>query len=934
MPTLEPIASPPSGRDTPPDPIYLWAKLSKHDTGRGYHPVLCHLIDVAAVAHALWRLVLTPGERDAIAATLGVDTERAGRWIAFWAGLHDLGKISPAFQAQNGTARQWVEAAGFPFPRPPRPAPHGTITAVTLDDALAGFGLPYELIDNLRISIGGHHGAFPHVGDRPDRAKSVGGGYWSLAREQVAMDLADCFDIRPNDGPLQLPATTAIWLAGFVSIADWIGSNDDYFPYNMADPDGAPQIPRDAYHVSAKNKAERALDHLGWTSWTGPSTVRSIRDLFPFIEHPHQVQLAAERLATSVTDPCLIVIEAPMGEGKTEAAFFLADYWSASSRPRGTYIALPTRATSDQIFSRFREFLARRFPGEQINLQLLHGHAALSAEFEILRQRERRDFAPNQVFDDDAMASPAIDAELGAVAAAEWFTYRKRGLLAPFGVGTIDQALLAVLQTRHYFVRLFGLSSKTVIIDEVHAYDAYMSTLLERLLEWLAVLGSPVILLSATLPAERRSALLEAYARGLDRPSIAVPEVPYPRLSWVDRDAEGARHVDASTLSTKQVQITWLTSTGDRQAALSSLSQRLHTEINQGGCAVVVCNTVRRAQETFLALSQQMQGLADDGFPLLDLLHARYLARDRQQREWRTLRRFGKAGTVVEGEEVRRPHRAVLVATQIVEQSLDLDFDLLVTDIAPADLVLQRIGRLHRHRDRERYGLCEPKVWIIPAEERNGVPAFDEGSSAVYDSHILLRSWLALKDRDVLTIPDDVETLIAAVYDDQPCPAGASAAIQNAWDTTFSTMMTRRDRDQFLARNRRILSPTSPDNLLGDRNQALSEEDDPAIHQSVQALTRLGDPTVNVVCLTLAERTDFRSSERPSTRRAAWLLQRSVAIGNRRIIGHLLALPIPSGWQRSPLLRYHRLLELDANGACQIGQHRLRLDRELGVVIE
>lgn len=813
------------------------------------------------VAHALWRLVLTPGERDAIAAAIGTDTERAGRWIAFWAGLHDLGKISPAFQSQNDTARRWVEAAGFPFPRPPRPAPHATITTVTLEAVLSDFHLPDALIDNLRIAIGGHHGTFPSYGDQPDRAKSVGKGVWSVARASVTKNLAERLTIRPPDAPLHLPAATALWLAGFVSVADWIGSNDDYFPHNMADPDAAPRLPLDAYHVSAADNAERALDHLGWTSWSNPPTVRRFRDLFPSIQHPHQVQIAAEQLVASVTDPCLIVVESPMGEGKTEAAFFLADYWSASSRPRGTYIALPTRATSDQIFARFREFLARRFPGEQINLQLLHGHAALSAEFEILRQRGRRDFAPNQIFDDDATAAQVTDPELGAVAAAEWFTYRKRGLLAPFGVGTIDQALLAVLQTRHYFVRLFGLGSKTVIIDEVHAYDAYMSTLLERLLEWLAVLGSPVILLSATLPAERRSALLNAYARGLDRPFIAVPEVPYPRLSWVDCDAEGARHVDASKLSTKRVQIRWVSPVAEAPAASSDLEQQLYAALNQGGCAVVVCNTVRSAQETFRALSQQFPGLAEDGAPVLDLLHARYLARDRRQREQRTLRRFGKAGAVVEGEEVRRPHRAVLVATQIVEQSLDLDFDLLVTDIAPADLVLQRIGRLHRHLGRPRYELSRPEVWIVPPEDENGVPVFDRGSLAVYEEHILLRSWLALKDREGLSVPDDVEALIAAVYDDQPCPVDASAAVQNAWGTTFSTMMTRRDRDQFLARNRRILSPTSPDNLLGDRNQALSEEDNPAIHQSVQALTRLGDPTVNVVCLTPEERSDFRNSE-------------------------------------------------------------------------
>ena len=181
-----------------------------------------------------------------------------------------------------------------------------------------------------------------------------------------------------------------------------------------------------------------------------------------------------------VKQPGLVIIEAPMGEGKTEAAIYLADKWVTNRKQRGYYFALPTMATSDQMFGRVKAYLTKRYPSDSVNLMLLHGHASLSTEFEAIKDK----FEIRNVASDDPN-DKTFDSVNAGVVASEWFTSRKRGLLSPFGVGTIDQSLLAVLQTRHVFVRLFGLAHKTIIIDEVHAYDAYMSTLLERLLEWL-----------------------------------------------------------------------------------------------------------------------------------------------------------------------------------------------------------------------------------------------------------------------------------------------------------------------------------------------------------------------------------------------------------------------------------------------------------------
>ncbi len=365
-----------------------------------------------------------------------------------------------------------------------------------------------------------------------------------------------------------------------------------------------------------------------------------------------------------------------MGEGKTEAAMFLTDAWNARLGTRGIYFALPTQATSNQMFGRVENFLNEKFAGEDVNVQLMlqHGHSSISAEFE----EKIENFRNIQNISDDTDKKGFSN-----VAAAEWFTYKKRGLLVPFGVGTIDQILLAALQTKHVFVRLFGLAHKTIIIDEVHAYDAYMSTLLERLLEWLAALGSPVVILSATLPKKKRESLIKAYLKGLGKAVEAdqLEEIgadkTYPRISYATAKMPAktfkVRHLETSPQNTKTLYLEWK----DENNFIDELKDKL----KNGGCAAIICNTVDKAQRLYNDLSNDefFEGLSDDNLPKLDLLHARFRFKDRDEREKRALIRFGKKGEkvrIVENGEtiektVKRPDFAVLISTQIIEQSLE-----------------------------------------------------------------------------------------------------------------------------------------------------------------------------------------------------------------------------------------------------------------------
>lgn len=933
------------------DPLVLWAKWPRSKTRTSYHPVLCHLLDVAAVTLLLWDDVLSAAWRRQIAADFGLDEAATRTWIAFLAGLHDIGKVAPTFQFQVEKAHAQLSRAGLRDTSRDQNTPrHGVISAYVLIELLAkSFKIEDALARRLAVAIGGHHGTFPASADINDAsANNIGKGVWRALRQGLAETVATILEVPRDQQPRGLDNGAAMALAGLVSVADWIGSNDTFFHHAISDRNAITPLDPATYFVQARQRAQRALATLGWLGWTPPTESRTFHELFPHLAAyaPLPAQRAAITLATEglTQEAGIAIIEAPMGDGKTEAALFLADGWGVASGTRGTYIALPTQATSDQMFGRVRAFLATRYQDDLVNLQLLHGHAALSATV-----RAMQTAAQQRLFTPQGICGPeGSDGAEANVIAAEWFTHGKRAVLAPFGVGTVDQALLAALQTRHVFVRLFGLAAKVVIVDEVHAYDAYMTTLLERLLNWLGALGSPVILLSATLPRLRREALLTAYARGAAWSPPTVAHSDYPRITWATAAAAGARALDVDANRRREVTVTWLPLViatpppTDITSAAFPLGEQLRDALADGGCAVVICNTVRRAQRVYRALQHYFPGDADDGAPALDLLHARFLYAERQERERRTLRRFGKPGSKVADEqgnlhEVRRPHRAVLVATQIVEQSLDLDFDLLVTDLAPADLVLQRAGRLQRHDRRgQRPAPFEDDrpLWIVAPEVRaDGTPAFERGSTRVYDEHILLRSWIALRGRARIALPGEIEEVVEAVYDDaRLCPDTALAA---RWEETRCALEEERKKYEGKAKQNRILPPFYDDDLFEVFNREL-EEDNPSVNLALQALTRLTELSVPVVILDAAAGAGLEQRATPRLSETLALLRQAVTLSDRNIVYDLVAQPAPPGWAKSALLRFHRLIILDDAGQATVGPRGfvVRLDSKVGVEVE
>lgn len=873
----------------------LWAKTQRNG-GDLYHPLLCHMLDVAAIAAFIWDQYLPAKIRQRIEAALAVPDAQA--LIVFAAGAHDIGKACPGFQKK---VQCLCDHLCLPFSANDRNCPHGTVSAVVLREFLGA-------CDTARLLCqitGGHHGVFPQSSELQMGQDTLGNSDWKDARHALLDGFGSTIGFNLNQrwqehdaiaDPFIVP-----FLAGFISVADWIGSNQEFFPCvaHCGNPDS---IDAAEYWCKAKQQAEQALHALGWlpaVKFAGEATFEQIFACYS----ANALQTSAIDLTSKQTSPYLMIVEAPMGQGKTEAALFAADLAMCRGFARGMYIAMPTQATGNAMFKRvLDDYLRKRGHQGKLNLQLVHGDALLARIAEA-EEGEIPGFEPQSIESGDA-----------DVESQSWFTARKRPLLAPFGVGTIDQSLLSVLRTKHWFVRLFGLAGKVVIFDEVHAYDAYMSTILERLLHWLAEMDCTVILLSATLPEARRKALAKAYSgrdhaeyRRYPRITLAMPR--HHSKAQVDETPECA---EVPMGESRTVALRFIRTEAD------ALQTTLSDQLKHAGCAAVICNTVKRSIDVYTHLRDTLKDTE------CLLFHARTLQMWRREREAEVLRKFGKDGR-------HRPKRAVLVATQVIEQSLDLDFDLMVSEIAPIDLLLQRSGRLHRHkRDRPR-GLEARQFMVLCDADRIGPPpeSFGKSIEYVYDRYILLRTWLALRGRDAIDVPTEIEALVEAVYGDTVPDNGdgwpeALAAERKRME--FSRCESQKAADRLL-----ITKPRDLSDLIEAFNDQLADDDDPEVHRTVRAATREGDPSITVVMLP----EDAHLTPDPDIPAVRRLLDRSAKLGHKGVFHALLEHGLTAKeWSRNVHLRHARLVRLDAENRGRVNGFVLTADEQLGIVIE
>jgi len=694
-----------------------WAKAGEDS----FHLLPCHGLDVAAVLRVLLE---DPGWRRAVR----VDPA----YLCFWAALHDVGKMSRAFQRKVPAV--YAELRGLEEVPSPRSSSIWHVPAGRYAWDLAA--LEFEFVPRRRDATAPlaaaalcHHG-------RPDDYNSPNPALrWADGREAVFSLIEDVWNHFAPDRPeLEAQeAREASWaFAGLMVVADWLASSEAFQPWQ--------KTPVDFDEYWKKRALPQARKVVGSTEIPAPgaSGQTQVEELFEF-DDPTPLQSAASEVEFNM-QPGLAIVEDATGSGKTEAALSLASQLVASERTecQGMYFALPTQATANQMHGRLVDAKSKMF-GEPGAVYLAHGNRDLVGGYR-------------------AELAQEIPEEQNA-----WIAdHNKLTLLAPIGVGTVDQAVSGILPRDHQSIRLAGLSRSVLVVDEVHAYDAYLNRLLARLLEAQAAAGGAAVLLSATLPNEQRQQFVEAFRKGAGWEEMELDTAEdagtFPALTVASEGAVEVEPVEAAERSRKRFDVSFVHSREEVDgAALEAASE---------GCVCVVKNTVGAARATRRRLSEQADGATD-----VELFHSRFTAADRRAIEEDVVERFGPDG----GPEERRGH--VLVGTQVLEQSLDLDFDGMFSDLAPVDLLIQRAGRMHRHRRSEQgepvdgpdeRGRATLRVLSPELEDDPEAGWYGEmfpSGQYVYANEAV--TWLTARKLDALhtvRIPEDLRDVIAYVY--------------------------------------------------------------------------------------------------------------------------------------------------------------------------
>ncbi len=714
-----------------------WGKTAEDGS---YHLLPYHCLDVAAVAAFWWDA--SPTIRRSFCRN--DDEEQTRAWVLFFCALHDYGKFDLRFQRKDLPIFKSLYAylgGALPSEQDVKDYWHGEAGLYWFrKDIIDQYGSP-DSGDGLFCdeeepeqwaswkpwieTVTGHHGhvKFAEYVKEADFSCLVDKRYQLndyTARNAWLMSLEKLF-LKPAGLSLQShPPEPSPLLAGFCSIADWLGSRCDEtnFPF-LATPEDLGTYFKDKVSADAQ-KVLKLSGIIGHTK-----TFSGISALLPPNISPHALQLLAETLPF---EPAMTIIEAPTGSGKTEAA--LAHAWKLVDTGLADSIifALPTQATANAMLGRLKIAASVLF-ADSPNLLLAHGFAGLNDEFADLKKHSR---------------SGDGDEQDGWVKCSEWLVEsRKRVFLGQIGVCTIDQVLISVLPVRHRFVRGFGIGRSVLIVDEVHAYDAYMYGLLEEVLRQQKASGGSAVLLSATLPAIQKQKLFSAWGAELPANEDLAP---YPLVSSVAQKVVPyslAKEIKQTivTINVESLRVSGMTPE-------EGLIERMITAAEAGAQVAVVCNLVDVAQALFTQLRERST-------TQVDLFHARFRFLDRQGKEKGVIENFGLGGDRSKGR--------ILVATQVVEQSLDVDFDWLITQLCPVDLLFQRMGRLHRHEknnDKRPAGFTVPLCTVLmPTDNDYG------GTGVVYgNTRVLWRTEQLLSGVEKISFPDAYRIWIEKVY--------------------------------------------------------------------------------------------------------------------------------------------------------------------------
>lgn len=725
----------------------LWAKKREFEGQLYWLSLKQHLLDTMNVSMWLWKYWLSESQRRfCISSLSNPDSKTALNLVAFLGAIHDIGKATPAFQIRKGSGssnrldKKIIDAlqnAGFEELH--------NLSLADPDKSLHSIAGEYLLKNTFQVGediasiVGAHHGKPDDDMYFVNEQSAYSANYYQDEKNTTIQERwkdvqSTIFNwalyITSFESVLHLPKISKpaqVIYSGILIMADWISSNCDYFPL-------VPFESKGGLEINSDERFEKGIQlwckNLPFQIKNNPDVDDLFMSRFGF--EPRDFQRVVYRTTSQIQNPGILIIEAPMGLGKTEAMLVASELLAQKNGSSGLFFGLPTQATSNGMFGRVHAWLKdlTDMYGVTQSLRLCHGKAALNEEMnKLLRESSIQDINID-------------DTDNSCVFVNEWFAGRKKTALDDFVVGTVDGFLCCALKQKHLALRHLGFSKKVVVVDEVHAYDTYMQQYLEESIRWMGAYGVPVILASATLPQDKRKSLILAYLKGKGFKSRDITLTndisgnKYPLITYTD-GKEVKVETDFLNTNVKTVDV--------KRLNKGEILFRIEELLEGDGVIGIIVNTVKEAQNLGRELKERF------GNNTVVILHSAFIATDRIVKESNLLDMIGKNG--------KRPKRKIIIGTQVIEQSLDIDFDVLITDLCPVDLLLQRIGRLHRHERKRPDKHKNPVVYVMGTSDSFD---FEKGSVLVYGKFYLIRTQCYLPDK--ISIPSDIPELVNKVY--------------------------------------------------------------------------------------------------------------------------------------------------------------------------
>ena len=916
-----------------------------------YLPLRFHNRDTALVIQFLVQNWLP----ESIIEETGLSKTEMTRLAVFLGMVHDLGKLSTAFIFQLfprcPQLREWLKSLTIVEPkRKESNFKHHTLIGAAI---LSEMGAPDWVVS----VVGAHHGK-PLPGNFDPSAvmeaernlfgceadKPIWRSFWQETVDE-ALERAGYASL--EDVPQTMTQPAQMLLVGLLIVADWLSSNTEFFPLIDVESD----VDDSMYPARFERAAKKMKKFLG--KWE-PEEEWQYSDLvverFGFGES-NGVQRVIAQAAGESEKPGLFILEAPMGVGKTEASLIAGEILANREGESGLAFFLPSQATANAMFERVVSWI-QNFEKEptcwldedmagssgQLTIELAHGKARLNQSFAEMSESgalvdEDEDDDKNEEKDNDKNEGGDKDKkkakESNRLATNAFFMGRKTQLLANFVVGTVDQMLMGALRQKHIMLKHLGLAGKVVVVDEVHAYDSYMSRYMDAMLNWLGAYRTPVILLSATLPGKRRGEMVSAYlGQGTFEGRAALEgERAYPLLTWTDGESVRTRQIE---LDARQTDVEILR--GEDDAVIPFLRERLA----EGGCAGVIVNTVKRAQ----SMAEQLK----TAFPQYDVLldHAQFIMPDRIRKEKQIMERLGRKSTSEQRDGL------IVVGTQVLEQSLDIDCDVMVSDLCPMDLLLQRLGRLHRHDEHVRPAPMKRAACLVL-----GTQELEPGAKAVYGEYLLEKTAALLPDK--IHLPVDISQLVQDAYIQNcdmllPKPAGIerkmeeyNKELQIKESNANKNCIANAKRELSRRRGGRVIDglldlsiemgeeqakATVRDGLASIEVLVLQSDEDGVLHAAAQEEKPLNVRLDTMPCMEEAQIIMRQSLRLPH--------EFSILDMSGEVIAELEAIRQGklSEWTHSPRIGRELFLLLDQNGCAELAGRKIRYDSMYGLKAE